>query len=61
MDNKDKSILTVIGYIIVVILILTNYEGLDYSQMSNKEYLIERYQEAKKIIITEIERIDLND
>jgi len=56
-----KKFLTITGYALFIILILTNYKGLDYNRIFNKNYIVERYQEAKTIILKQFERNDLND
>lgn len=57
MNPKYKGI-TIIGYSIIIVLILTNFEGLDINKLLDKDYMYKKYLTAKTVIQKQIERID---
>lgn len=50
MENKETNIFVKFCYGILIIMILTNFKGFDYTKIKDKKYIEETFEEGKTVI-----------
>jgi len=50
MKKDQNGFYTIVGYVVLGVLILTDFKGIDVGKLREKAYLLELYNNGKQII-----------